>query len=68
MSEFPGRFAIGLLAFVLPDNHYHLLPPLPGDIAQRPTSDRIVILDGNGEGNPDYRVADKAIVVRRFRR
>jgi arylsulfatase A-like enzyme len=38
-----------------------VLPPLPGDIAQRPTSDRIVILDGEGEANPDYAVATKAI-------
>jgi arylsulfatase A-like enzyme len=45
-----------------------VLPPLPGDIAQRPTSDRIVVLDGNGEGNPDYGVADKAIdYMRRFK-
>jgi arylsulfatase A-like enzyme len=38
-----------------------VLPPLPGDIAQRPTSDRIVILDGDGEGNPDYNVATQTI-------
>lgn len=45
----------------VPPQPANVLDPLPGDIAQRPTSDRIVILDGNGEGNPDYGVADKAI-------
>jgi arylsulfatase A-like enzyme len=38
-----------------------VLPPLAGDLNQRATSDRIVVLDGNGEGNPDYNVAEKAI-------
>lgn len=46
---------------VVPPQPPDVLPPLPGDIAQRPTSDRIVILDGNGEGNPDYNVAEKTI-------
>jgi arylsulfatase A-like enzyme len=37
------------------------LPPLPGDIQQAPNSDRIVLLDGLGEGHPDYNTAGVAI-------
>lgn len=36
-------------------------PPLPQDVRQAPTSDRIIVLDGNGEGHPDYRTGDTAI-------
>jgi arylsulfatase A-like enzyme len=39
----------------------YLLPPLPQDISQAAHSDRIVILDGNGEDHPDYHTADVAI-------
>jgi arylsulfatase A-like enzyme len=39
----------------------YLKSPLPQDIRQAPTSDRIVVLDGNGEGHPDYATADLAI-------
>ena len=39
----------------------YVMPPLPLDIRQAANSDRIVILDGNGEGHPDYRTADRAI-------
>jgi arylsulfatase A-like enzyme len=39
----------------------YVKPPLPQDITQAPTSDRIVVLDGDGEGHPDYQTADKAI-------
>lgn len=35
--------------------------PLPQDLSQAAQSDRIVVLDGNGEGHPDYRTADRAI-------
>ena len=46
----------------------YVLPPLPLDTRQAATSDRIVILDGNGEGHPDYRTADLAIeYLRRHR-
>jgi len=38
-----------------------ILPPLPQDTSQAAHSDRIVILDGNGEGHPDYHTADRAI-------
>lgn len=38
-----------------------ILPPLPQDTSQAAHSDRIVILDGNGEGHPDYHTADLAI-------
>src|SRR5271157_388067 len=45
-----------------------VLPPLPQDVAQARNSDRIVVLDGNGEGNPDYHVADRAIeYLRRYK-
>jgi len=36
-------------------------PPLPQDISQAASSDQIVVLDGNGEGHPDYHTADRAI-------
>ncbi len=36
-------------------------PPLELDVRQAPHSDRIVILDGNGEGHPDYQTADRTI-------
>src|SRR5258708_2361952 len=38
-----------------------ILAPLPQDISQAAKSDRIVILDGNGESHPDYHTADQAI-------
>jgi arylsulfatase A-like enzyme len=38
-----------------------VLPPLPADNARAAYSDRIVILDGNGEGHGDYRAADRTI-------
>lgn len=38
-----------------------VLPPLPQDTAQSAHSDQLVILDGNGEGHPDYHTADAAI-------
>ena len=37
------------------------LEPLPQDMTQAAYSDRIVILDGNGEGHGDYRTADRTI-------
>ena len=39
----------------------NILPPLPQDNTQAANSDRIVVLEGNGEGHPDYQTADKAI-------
>ncbi len=39
----------------------YVKPPLPLDIQQAPTSDRIVVLDGKGEGHPDFQTADKTI-------
>lgn len=42
----------------LPTN---LPPALPQDLSRAAYSDRIVILDGNGEGNGDYHAADRAI-------
>jgi iduronate 2-sulfatase len=45
----------------------YVQPPLPGDITRAPHSDRIVILDGNGESHPDYHTADVAIkYLRRY--
>lgn len=35
--------------------------PLPQDISQAEHSDRIVILDGEGEDHPDYQTANRAI-------
>jgi arylsulfatase A-like enzyme len=37
------------------------LPPLPADNARSAYSDRIVVLDGNGEGHGDYQTADRTI-------
>jgi iduronate 2-sulfatase len=46
----------------------YVLPPLPLDTRQAAHSDRIVILDGNGEGHPDYHTADRAIeYLRRYK-
>jgi arylsulfatase A-like enzyme len=38
-----------------------VLPPLPQDNAQAAHSDQLIVLDGNGEGHPDYHTADTAI-------
>jgi iduronate 2-sulfatase len=38
-----------------------VLPPLPADTARSGYSDRIVVLDGNGEGHGDYHTADRTI-------
>ena len=38
-----------------------VLPPLPADNARAAYSDRIVVLDGNGEGHGDYHTADRTI-------
>ncbi|HUL52944.1 MAG TPA: sulfatase [Opitutaceae bacterium] len=46
----------------------YVLPPLPLDTRQAAHSDRIVVLDGNGKGHPDYQTADRAIeYLRRYR-
>ena len=46
----------------------YIQPPLPQDTSQAPHSDRIVILDGNGEGHPDYQTVDRAIAfLRQYR-
>jgi arylsulfatase A-like enzyme len=37
------------------------LPPLPADSARSAYSDRIVVLEGNGEGHGDYNTADRTI-------
>ncbi len=42
-----------------------VLPPLPADNARSAYSDRIVVLDGNGEGHGDYRTADRTIAYLR---
>lgn len=39
----------------------NIIAPLPQDISQAAGSDRIVVLDGDGEGHPDYHTADTAI-------
>ena len=39
----------------------NVLPPLPQDNSKAAYSDRIVILDGDGEAHGDYRTADTAI-------
>lgn len=38
-----------------------ILPPLPQDNTQAAHSDRIILLEGKGEGHPDYKTADLAI-------
>ena len=46
----------------------NIVAPLPQDISQAAHSDRIVVLDGNGEGHPDYATADHAIeYLRRYK-
>jgi len=45
----------------VPPKPADVLPPLPSDTAQAANSDRIVVLERLGEGNPDYHVADTAI-------
>jgi arylsulfatase A-like enzyme len=43
-------------------------PTLPQDLSRAAYSDRIVILDGNGEGNGDYHTADRTIEnLRRYK-
>ena len=44
------------------------LEPLPQDMTQAAYSDRIVVLDGNGEGHGDYRTGDRTIEnLRKFK-
>ena len=38
-----------------------VLPPLPADNERAAYSDRIVVLEGNGEGHGDYHTADRTI-------
>ena len=38
-----------------------VLPPLPADTSRAAYSDRIVVLEGNGEDHGDYRTADRTI-------
>lgn len=38
-----------------------VLPPLPADNSRAAYSDRIVVLDGNGEGHGDFHTADRTI-------
>ncbi len=43
-------------------------PPLEQDSRRAAHSDRIVVLDGNGEGHPDYHTADRTIeALREYR-
>jgi arylsulfatase A-like enzyme len=45
-----------------------IAPPLAQDVSQAAHSDRIVVLDGNGEGHPDFHTADLAIeYLRRYK-
>ena len=45
-----------------------VLPPLPADNARAAYSDRIVVLDGNGEGHGDFQTADRTIEnLRKFK-
>jgi len=45
-----------------------VLPPLPADTSRAAYSDRIVVLDGNGEGHGDFLTADRTIDnLRRFK-
>ena len=47
----------------------NIIAPLPQDITQAASSDRIVVLDGDGEGHPDYRTAEHAIeYLRRYKK
>ena len=45
----------------------NIAPPLPQDVSQASHSDQIIVLDGNGEGHPDFGTADHAIeYLRRY--
>jgi iduronate 2-sulfatase len=45
-----------------------VLPPLPADDKRAAYSDRIVVLDGNGEGHGDYHTAERTIEnLRRYK-
>jgi arylsulfatase A-like enzyme len=44
-----------------PPKPANALPALPQDLSRAAYSDRIVILDGNGEGHGDYHTADRTI-------
>ena len=45
-----------------------VLPPLPADTGRAAYSDRIVVLEGNGEGHGDYHTADRTIAhLRQYR-
>jgi iduronate 2-sulfatase len=46
----------------------NIAAPLPQDLTQAANSDRIVVLDGNGEGHPDFQTGDRAIeYLRQYR-
>ncbi len=45
-----------------------VLPVLPADNARAANSDRILVLEGNGEGSGDYLVADRTIANLRANR
>jgi arylsulfatase A-like enzyme len=45
-----------------------VLPPLPADTGRAAYSDRIVVLEGDGEGHGDYNVAERTIAnLRRYK-
>ncbi len=44
-----------------------VVAPLPQDVRQASSSDRVIVLDGEGEGHPDYATTEHAIEhLRRF--
>lgn len=46
----------------------YVAAPLPQDVSQAANSDRVVVLDGNGEGHPDFQTADRTIeYLRQYR-
>ena len=50
--------AVPRAQIAMPDG---VLPPLPADTSRAAYSDRIVVLEGNGEGHGDYHTADRTI-------
>jgi arylsulfatase A-like enzyme len=56
-----GGHTIDIPRTPVPQPGSDILPPLPQDNTQAAHSDRIILLEGKGEGHPDYKTADLAI-------
>ena len=63
-----GGHTLAVIRGQVPPPPGTILPPLPLDNSQAAHSDRIVVLDGDGEGHPDYQTADRTIAaLRKYR-